>query len=224
MQNALSEHDRFPFQGIISSENPQQRPEVITEKDIFEDEHPRWDIVKGSILVKRNEIGTHDAIKTILANSSEIRFVDPYISPDKRFKSSLGAFFKLLSQERSVGSPKSIEVHLKKEKKDDESASWSHLCEGFAAIVPERLSVTLHQWREKDKGQKFHNRYILTNLGGIAFGHGLDAGGSGETDDISCLSRDSFETYWNYYYCEHSSFFERVEKTPITGRASRQPS
>lgn len=218
LQNALSEHDRFPFQGIISSENPQRRPEVITEKDIFEDEHPLWDIAEGSILVKRNEIGVHNAIITILANSSEIRFVDPYISPSQRgFKSSLAAFFVKLSRERSVGRPKSIQVHLKKH---DKSPSWSYLCDELAKLVPAGLQVTLHQWREKPEGQKFHNRYILTNLGGIAFGHGLDEGGSGETDDISRLSSETYQEYWHQYYCENATTFLQEEKDTIIGRAS----
>jgi hypothetical protein len=35
-----------------------------------------------------------------------------------------------------------------------------------------------------------NNRYILTDLGGVSFQHGLDAGRKGETDDITRLDLD----------------------------------
>jgi hypothetical protein len=37
-----------------------------------------------------------------------------------------------------------------------------------------------------------HNRYILTDLGGVSFQHGLDTGADGETDDISRLDLDQY--------------------------------
>lgn len=54
-----------------------------------------------------------------------------------------------------------------------------------------------------------HNRYILTDLGGVAFGIGLDDGKKGETDDITLMNRDLYELRWSQYGGDPPSGFEQ---------------
>ena len=61
-------------------------------------------------------------------------------------------------------------------------------------IIPKGLKVTVFQWKERPNGQKLHNRYILTDLGGVSFHHGLDTGKEGEIDDITLLNLEQVQS------------------------------
>ena len=54
-------------------------------------------------------------------------------------------------------------------------------------------------------GQGLHNRYILTDVGGVQFFTGLDEGDPGTTDDISLLGADAYrERLENYVGPAHA--------------------
>ena len=65
--------------------------------------------------------------------------------------------------------------------------------------VPEGMRVVIRRLTQKPDGERLHNRYILTDLGGVAFGVGLDDGGAGETDDLTLLERAVYELRWGQY-------------------------
>ena len=49
------------------------------------------------------------------------------------------------------------------------------------------MNVHIYRWRQRDGGEKLHNRYVLTELGGVQFHVGLDEGNPGETDEVDLL-------------------------------------
>ena len=59
-------------------------------------------------------------------------------------------------------------------------------------IVSEGIQVHIIRWREKDGGEKLHNRPILTDIGGVSFGAGLDDGADGETDEVMLLEDKTY--------------------------------
>ena len=97
--------------------------------------------------------------------------------------------------------PKKIEIHTKVN-----GAAPDYLKKFFEKIVPVDLQITLYQWQERPKGQKLHNRYILTDLGGVAFLHGLDVGQEGEIDDLTRLDRDQYNKRCRDYNLEQPAF------------------
>ena len=65
--------------------------------------------------------------------------------------------------------------------------------------------------RERDGGERLHNRYILTDLGGVIFGVGLDEGDEGSMDDIHLLARTQYDERWRQYGSEAPAF-DRPER------------
>jgi hypothetical protein len=59
-------------------------------------------------------------------------------------------------------------------------------------------------------GEKLHNRYLLTNLGGVSVGIGLDEGPGTQFDDLNVLTREQYEKRWKQY-CSDDPEFERPE-------------
>ena len=84
-------------------------------------------------------------------------------------------------------------------------------------IVPRGLRVDLVRLRQRDGGERLHNRYILTELGGVTFGVGLDQGDSADTDDIQLLDRAQYEARWRQYASDTPAFDRPEPPTTIEG-------
>ena len=63
-------------------------------------------------------------------------------------------------------------------------------------------------------GEQLHNRYILSDLGGVSFGYGLDEGDEGETDDITLMDKDQHQHRW-FQYSENPLVAFEQEGTPV---------
>lgn len=73
---------------------------------------------------------------------------------------------------------------------------------------------------ERAGSEKFHNRYVLTERGGISLGIGLDTGPAGQTDDANLLEPDQYIRRWNDYMGVQPSF-DLVCQINVTGTARR---
>ena len=63
----------------------------------------------------------------------------------------------------------------------------------------ERCEVQFRCIREKSHSEKLHNRYVLTDIGGLFFGVGLDEEDENHLDDVSLLNRDLYQLRWKQY-------------------------
>ena len=152
-----------------------------------------------------------DAIKSMLSLCTWVKFIDPYFSACKQgHKKSLKAFLTILKAERPVGPPRSIEIHTR-----GDAATTEFITDSYKPIIPTGLKVIIFQWQERPGGQKLHNRYILTDLGGISFQHGLDTGAVGETDDIARLYHDQYTLRCMQYDINTPEFDEAAQPLVI---------
>lgn len=214
LENALLEHARHPFFTIMARNNPKDYPEIIVESDLDGNDVKKWDIPHG-LIVPRQAVEMTEAIEMALSRCRWVKFIDPYISTCRpNYKQSLEAFFTVLGSQRPVGSPELIEIHT-----NSNGASKDFLIKFFQKLIPSGLTATLYLWQEKSEGEKLHNRFILTDLGGVSFHHGLDTGTDGETDDLSLLYRDQYNLRCGQY-CLNSPAFDLAE-TPVQIKGSR---
>ena len=105
----------------------------------------------------------------------------------------------------------------------DNAPSWEEFrkeCENkLPSIIPEDLTLTVYRWKEREGGEKLHNRYILTDIGGVQFGHGLDEGDLGTTDDVSRLGDDTYAKRWENYAGPNFAFDLDGEVFAVEGQA-----
>jgi hypothetical protein len=187
VENALEEHIRYPFRAILARNNPQNLPQIICEDDLATSPCQNWDNPHG-IVVNRKAPEMAAAIEMMLSRCQWVKFIDPHISPGRSYyRVSLRAFLDILARERPVGPPEGIEIHT-----EQHHATEDFLRKSYEQIIPAGLSVSIFHWQERPGGQELHNRYVLTDLGGVSFHHGLDAGKDGETDDITRLDREQY--------------------------------
>lgn len=141
----------------------------------------------------------------MLSACSEIIFVDPYFGIENpRYRRPFEAFLKAILHGRRT--PVQRVVIVTSASKVRHSFFKSACEETLPLIAPKSLKITCLQLRDTDKPEKLHNRYILTDIGGVQFAAGLDEGKEGETDDVTILSRAQYELRWNQYAGDNLAF------------------
>jgi len=187
LYNALTEHRRLPFHAIIAMENPGGDQAVLLADDL--DELQPLMNVPHDCAVRRDAASLAAAMKEMLRFGSRIVFVDPFYDPfDARYKST---FRECLSIIRLLNPGAACEIHYRyhghKPANDTLEREAAHL---FRGVLPKGMKLTVFCWREKVGGEDFHDRYLLTERGGIAVGAGFSAEGNHQTTDMRLMSYD----------------------------------
>jgi hypothetical protein len=212
--NAESEHERLPFHAILARTNPKNHAHVLTENDIDEDSAVRW-VAERGCSVERNAAKMADSVAPLLRCSSDVIFVDPYFRPGrKECQRPFAAFLERMVSQRPGKTPKRVEVHTAADNTGTEEFFREECERKLCGWVPERIQVLVRRLKQKQNGEKLHNRYILTDLGGVTFGIGLDEGNEGETDDITLMDRGQYELRWSQYGGNPPAGFDQ-EETPV---------
>jgi len=143
-----------------------------------------------------------------------VRVVGPYFDPARpKWCNSFREFLNAIFDHRQC-SP----VHRLKYHTNDrwERAEFHARCARLRGLIPARVEVHIIRWREQSEGEALHNRYILTDLGGVTFPAGLDEGDPGETDDMSLLDEDLCRLRSSQFDVA-SSAFDFVDQIVIRG-------
>lgn len=193
LENAEREYARQSFAAIIASANPRGHESVLVGADL-DGPGSRWMCSAGESPARTPE-ALALALTAMLTNCRELHLVDPHFGPENsRHRRVLEALLGVLRDNHA--NPTVIRVHCKQK-------STLNCFEQEAAKMADRLprgfAVEFVRWKQRSGGEKVHNRYVLTDLGGVTLGVGLDAGESGETDDVLLLPRQQFERRWAQY-------------------------
>lgn len=213
LENAEREYERSPFAGVVASANPRGHAGVLVADELGAG-GPRWVCDAGASPARTPE-ALAIALSAMLANCRQLHLVDPHFGPENaRHRKVLEALMNVLAEGRL--SPDVVRVHCAAKSAlsffEQETAK-------MAGRLPRGVIVEFVRWSQKTGGEKLHNRYVLTDLGGVALGVGLDEGEPGETDDLLLLPRVQYERRWAQYVGTGGAF-ERTD-TPASVRGMR---
>lgn len=186
--NVLREHADRPFKAIICHAGSTACAEAM-EPDDCSDAHPLFGVTT-SCDVTRTADQIADALHTITAVSNEVDIVDPYFDLRPTEGNYLAPLVALL--DRLGGGPwppKVIRVHFR----DHGSRPPPALVARDGAVqikgrLPPGYCLELYAWSEIRGGEDFHDRFVLTDLGGIMIGAGLSADGPTESAAFTLLA------------------------------------
>lgn len=219
LENAEEEDERYPFHAILSLSNPRNHRAVLIGPDLSLHENPKWRLKNEEIVPRRAEAMAR-CVAAMLRNCSEVLFVDPHFGPEEsRYRRPFESFLKCLLTNRAGSSPRRIELHTSS--KSDGGFFKSECERKLPKCVPEGVSVLLKRWKQNESGQRLHNRYILTDIGGVRFGTGLDENRSdpdGDSDEASLINRETYLKRWAQYASEEPAFELAEEPITIIGR------
>ncbi len=190
ISNALREHGDRPFKAIICAAGGTACAEAI-QPDDSSDGHPLF-----KAATSRNVIRTADeiagALHTIVAVAKDVDIIDPFFDLRPTKGNYLAPLVSLLARlAGGPGQPKAIRIHFR----DHDTRPTAQILarDGSAqikGILPPGYCLELYAWSEVQGGEDFHDRFVLTDLGGIMIGAGLSADGPGESATFTLLNFD----------------------------------
>ncbi|QDP01348.1 hypothetical protein [Thalassotalea sp. PS06] len=145
------------------------------------------------------------ATSDFLRLSSRITFVDPYFSHRAAMLNPMVKFIEFCGANSPVES-KEITILLK-DRTDVPSIQFlmdaitTHNDFNSTGIA----SLTVTSLKERDNGEALHNRYIISELGALFWGIGLDERHSEVNDDVVMLNEEIFSKRFEQY-CELKAF------------------
>ncbi len=117
-------------------------------------------------------------LEPVLRYASKVTLIDPYLRCEGKFLNIIQLCCDLLGQRRNrLERGGYIDIHTKNQ--DYSRADWE--AELGRLDDSHRYEFTVSVWKEKEKGERFHDRYIITNQCGIGIAHGLDMVAGNET-------------------------------------------
>jgi len=218
LSNAITEHHRGKFRAILASENIDGMKEVLTINDLH-DNNQLWSVPQGGIAVSRNPEKMAAVVAPLLRSARNIIFVDPYFQPNnKKNRKPLELFLKVMAAARNVTEKRLVEVHCNANKCGEYGWFKAECESNLPNIVPITMKIRIFLLQEKRDGEALHNRYILTEIGGIGFGYGLDEGRRGQNDDLYLMGCLQHAMRWSQY-ADKRAFDIQGEPIEIVGRA-----
>lgn len=230
LERAEAEHAERPFHGILSAKNPRHHECVIHSAELTETCHALWKVPDAPV-VSRNVRDLVGAVEPLLKVCRHAVFVDPYFDPTKsRFTDPFTGYMEAVWTSRYGVDDPIVELHTGidrffrhgEDRSADEEKRVARNLSGdmkrqLPRCIPEGKTVQVFIWKQREHGERLHNRYILSEVAGVSFGTGLDQSNdpeSVETDDISLLSPIQLDTRWKQYKALPSAF-EPIEVHPI---------
>jgi hypothetical protein len=219
LQGALAEHSQRPFYAILASNKPvDSPPEVITEAVIDQVRDERWYL--PTIRTSRKsaaEIG--EALRPVLQMASKIVLVDPYFDAnEQRYRDSLVALVgQALRMPRSVAADPEIvivtgvdQMHREREGEftGEQIARVAANLRASAErqlprCLPAGCRVQLVVLKNRLGADPMHNRFVLTDVGGVIVPYGLDDYTRAEAhtvrDDLQPMHRGIYDERWQQY-------------------------
>ncbi|MEE9391942.1 MAG: hypothetical protein V3W41_05515 [Planctomycetota bacterium] len=169
---------------------------LLLAKDLGVLANPLWDLENGDV-VERSASKIVKALSSFLVEAKEIHIVDPHFAFEK-------ARCRILLEELSVVATRvgcrevSLMLHVHGERTGT-FAFFEQQASEFAKKLPIGCTVKFSRWLDDPGGERFHNRYVLTDLGGVKCGDGIEDGQPGQTDDFNILSIAQYEHRWKIF-------------------------
>ena len=225
LDNAVAEHQRIPFHAILARHNPSRHPKVLVA-DLLDERTSLWSVPHG-VVVRRAATKMACVVRDMLRMARDIVFVDPYFScsTDRYYVEVLAACLQACIEQRIPGGHPRVRILTADDSDDDSKCSHGFFTNQCRDHLPSKLpvgqQVEISRLKERTNGEQLHNRYILTELGGVSFGAGLDEKPGAAFDDLFLLTRGQYEKRWRQYAADPPVFDQPQDTITIVGSGRR---
>jgi hypothetical protein len=205
LDNACNEHRARAFAAVLAVAPISDLPDVVDGTLPTLLGFDCWNCTRTAI-VPRTAAAIADVAAPLLRAAHEVVLVDPYFQATRPgHRNVLSALLRVVA---STGRASRIEVHASADfDMSPSSAQYERDCRThLSGLASPQLGMRIVRWSSQTNDQVLHNRYVLTDVGSLAFGHGLDEGAPGETDDVTLLEAEHHRTRWEQYHGASPAF------------------
>lgn len=221
----VEEHRRLPFEGILFGDTTTFSDLPFRNLDWLRKDCPLF-LHPGSVDSPRTAEELGATLAPLLRNASSLTFVDPYFFPKDRYKKSYRNYFETIDRANNVRAQdelREVLIICTRERPNKIEPiphdEFRNVClRELPRVIPEGLRIRIHCINNKDGGQRIHNRYVLSEIGGVFLGAGTDLAQHNDTSDDIAILGQSQVAKWNKAYTPGSGTFDWSEPPVIVGR------
>ncbi len=221
-ENAVEDHGRVPFYAILAADNALRNPSILVAGDV-DDENRQWNLPRSQTIPRRSH-HIADVMRDMLRAAADLLLIDPYFTPYRSdYLNVIGACVWASRECRTVAGPRVRIISAARGDVSEDRAYFKTGCEQhLPPVLPVGQEVTICRLSDRPGGEKLHNRYVLTEHGGVIFPAGLDEGKAGTTDDLALLEREPYNERWTQY-AKNPPAFDRPEGEITVVGTGRSP-
>lgn len=183
--NALASHQEHPFEGIIVRQKIEDEQAVLV--DDVDGDHPVLARARSAD-VPRTAAGISEACSTLLASSNSVDLVDPFFDLRPNRSNYLDPLRLMLNRYSAGRENLIMRVHYRDHhSRPPEQILLRNSGVWTQGIIPAGVELHLIAWAAKPGGEDFHDRFVLTELGGLQVGAGLAATNQNENATVTIL-------------------------------------
>lgn len=223
---AIAEHAIRPFHAIFTSEKDEiGLLGVISEKNVDNIRDHYWMLPTVEV-TKKSAVEIAEKLRPLLQAARKIYIVDPYFdAEEERFRKTLIEIANQVTKlpraveftpvitiitkasrsyrDRLSDDQEKREIELKNLAKSIENNAKKYLSKSILS----GLSVNLVILRNAMQGNRVHNRYLLTDIGGVVIPYGIDEYKNNDkyedtddtSDDLIPMPKGMYASRWNQY-------------------------
>jgi len=191
LKSAEAAHMQKQFHAIIATDNPRNHPQIIISGGLYERDS-RFQC-QYECFMPKNSTGFREISQNLLQWSTKIIFVDPYFTTFDKWMDPLKVMLCCI--------PQKIEklcYCTRLEPKDTLVARRQELESRLSSVIPlgQTLEVVI---LEKNDSMDTHNRFLLTELGGIKFPWGFDEATDSPKDTVNLMDFKTHQGKFDEY-------------------------
>ncbi len=211
LPNAKAVHATVPFHLVITV--GESSPETkIADSATLDERHELWLVHTGKHIA-RDPVRLAQEVRFLLQVSSKVVIIDPYFRADQdQHTQPIRKICEILPPHI-----RKIEIHCA-----DHRLSYNecirHAQRALPRIIPAGISVRVICWKERTDGARLHNRFLLTEIGGIKFGDSIEKGDAGQQDHLNIMDEPSRAQCWSEYVDPGNAFDSAGAPVEIKGK------
>jgi len=201
-EQAFECHKANPFHALLLNGTYADAAAIDATMDV--DNEALWE-ANRRISVPRQAEDLGNTLAFLLAECRDLIIADHVFNPGGGTNDKwLNPIWSLSCRCAQNESLRSITVHcLDKDRDPWPEGRFVDVCGNrLPEFLPADVVLRACLWRQREGGLQFHERLIVTDIGGVVVDPGIDEGKAGETYDLRLLSDT-----------EIGSYFERFDKT-----------
>ena len=199
-------NQRRPFSAIVSEHQNHFSDcgNVISKLDI-DLAHERW-YVPRSVLVRRRVDSIASALCPLAEISQDLLFVEPYFAIRTE---AFGAIAKVIVESQNESYPlRNIEVHTELKEGQTMESGIENIRDCFPTLMRQHKMSTQQSRLKVMIRTKLHDRFFLTELGGIKLSAGFDEARKKPDQEADLLTEHQWLHRWREYNTREMDYVE----------------
>ena len=187
-----------PFDAIIACQGADCGGGIVAAEDFF------WEspllAPKRQDRIQRNAHSLVGAAEKLLRKAKEVRFVDRFFNPKRREKRN--PFVRMVDLlHAGKGGARRLQIYTQLTLEEATPDDYRHYLEHE---LPSGFSLEVFFLKKIKGGENLHPRFLLADIGGLQYDHGLDEGEG--TCLVNVLDKPMRDQLWQEYSPDSTTF------------------